>query len=77
MDKTFLFHKVFSAKYFPSSSVFDAKSSKGSYAWQNILKARSVVEKGMIWRSSLNLAKSFKPIPSSNFGLHNVSQIFQ
>ena len=33
-----------------SSSIFDARSSKGSYAWQSILKARSVVEKGMLWR---------------------------
>ena len=41
---------MFSAKFFPSSSVFDARSSKGSYAWQSILKARSVVEKGMLWR---------------------------
>ena len=46
MDKTSLFYKVFSAKYFPSVSVFDAKSSKGSYAWRSILKARLVVEKG-------------------------------
>lgn len=32
-DKTSLFYKVFSTKYFPSGSVFEAKSSKGSYAW--------------------------------------------
>ena len=32
-DKTSLFYKVFSTKNFPSGSVFDAKSSKGSYAW--------------------------------------------
>ena len=50
MDRTSLFYKVFSAKYFPSGSIFDAKNAKGSYAWQSILKARTVVEKGMIWR---------------------------
>ena len=49
-DKTSLFFKVFSTKYFPSCSVFDAKSSKGSYAWQSILKARSVVQEEMLWR---------------------------
>ena len=49
-DRTSLLYKVFSAKYFPSSSIFDAKMAKGSYAWQSILKARQVVEKGMIWR---------------------------
>ncbi|KAK9984665.1 hypothetical protein SO802_034190 [Lithocarpus litseifolius] len=41
---------VFSAKYFPSGSIFDAKIAKGSYAWQSILKTRTVVEKGMMWR---------------------------
>ena len=49
-DKTSLFFKVFSTKYFPSSSVFDAKSSKGPYAWRSILKARQVVQEGMLWR---------------------------
>lgn len=50
IDRTSSFYRVFSAKLFPSGSVFDAKNSKGSYAWQSILKARSVVEKGMLWR---------------------------
>ena len=49
-DKTSLFFKVFSTKYFPSGSVFDAKSSKGSYVWRIILKARQVVQEGMLWR---------------------------
>ena len=30
--------------------MFDAKSSKGSFAWLSILKARTVIEKGMLWR---------------------------
>lgn len=48
MDKTSLFFRVFSAKFFLSASVLDAKSSRGSFAWQTILKARSVIKKGMI-----------------------------
>ena len=28
----------------------EAKSKKGSFAWQSILKARHVIEKGMLWR---------------------------
>ena len=39
-NRTSLLYKVFSAKYFPSSSIFDAKMAKGSYAWQSILRAR-------------------------------------
>ena len=30
--------------------VFDAKKASGSYAWQSILKARSVIADGMMWR---------------------------
>ena len=49
-NKNSLLYKVFSIKYFPTSSVFEAKSKKGSFAWQSILKARHVIEKGMLWR---------------------------
>ena len=49
-DQTSLLYKVFSTKYFPTGSVFEAKSKKGSFAWQSILKARHVIEKGMLWR---------------------------
>ncbi|KAL0015895.1 hypothetical protein SO802_002964 [Lithocarpus litseifolius] len=31
-------------------SVFEAESKKGSFACQSILKARHVIEKGMLWR---------------------------
>ena len=41
---------MFSTKNFPSGSVFDAKSSKGSYAWRSILKAKPLVQEGMLWR---------------------------
>ena len=30
--------------------MFDAKKTFGSYAWQSILKARSVIADGMMWR---------------------------
>ena len=49
-DKTSLFFRVSSAKYFPIGSILDAKSSRGSFAWQSILKARHVIERGKLWR---------------------------
>ena len=49
-DQNSLFYHVFLAKYFPFGTVFDAKKSSGSYAWQSILKARSVITDGMLWR---------------------------
>ena len=49
-EKESLLFKVFSSKYFPSGSVFEARGSKGSFAWQSLLKARHVIEKGMLWR---------------------------
>ena len=39
VDHSSLFYRVFSAKYFPSGSIFDAKVASGSYAWQSIVKA--------------------------------------
>ena len=41
---------MFIAKYFPFGTVFDAKKSFGTYAWQRILKARLVIVDGMVWR---------------------------
>jgi len=41
---------MFKAKYFPNGSIFQAKTSSGSFAWQNILKARKVISDGMLWR---------------------------
>ena len=49
-DKESLLYKVFSTKYFPSGSVFEARSSRGSFAWQSLLKARHIIKKGMLWR---------------------------
>ena len=46
-----LFYKVFKAKYFPNCSILDEEvKTYGSYAWQSILKARSIVHQGASWR---------------------------
>ena len=42
--------QVFSVKYFPSGSIFDAKVASGSYAWQSIVKASKLVQLGLLWR---------------------------
>lgn len=49
-DEESLFFKVFKAKYFPTSSVIEAKSSSGSFAWKSILKAREVIKMEAKWR---------------------------
>ena len=49
-DHNSLFFRVFKAKYFPTRSVFYAKSFVGSYVWHSILKARKVVAAGMLWK---------------------------
>ena len=49
-EKETLLYKVFSTKYFPSGSVFEVRSSRGSFAWQSLLKVRHVIEKGMLWK---------------------------
>ena len=49
-DRNSLLFKVFSIKYFLTGLVLEAKSKKGSFAGQSILKARHVIEKGMMWR---------------------------
>ena len=43
VDHSSLFYRVFSAKYFPSGLVFDAKVASGSYVWQGIVKASKLV----------------------------------
>ena len=49
-DKESLFYKVFKAKYFSNKSIFEAKSSTGSFAWKSILWSRDLIEKGSFWR---------------------------
>lgn len=42
---------MFKAKYFLNSSTLDDNVKVGgSYAWQSIMKARSVINLGSIWR---------------------------
>ena len=49
-EKDSLFYRVFKTKYFPDSSIFEAKSSSGSFAWKSILWSRDLIEKGSSWR---------------------------
>ena len=50
-DTNSLLYRVFKAKFFPHCSILEADpKTKGSYAWQSILKARDVIKKGIVWR---------------------------
>ena len=49
-DMDSLFYKVFKMKYFPNCSLFEEKSSSGSFAWKSILWERHLIEKGARWR---------------------------
>ena len=35
---------------FPNNSIFEAKSSSGSFAWKSILWSRDLIERGSSWR---------------------------
>ena len=37
---------MFKAKYFPNCSIFEAKSSSGSFVWKSILRLRKLIENG-------------------------------
>lgn len=45
-----LFYKVFKAKYFLQSSIFEAKASSRSYVWKSTVKARKFIVNGAKWR---------------------------
>ena len=49
-DRESLFYRVFKAKYFPNNSIFEAKSSSGSFTWKCILWSRDLIERGSSWR---------------------------
>ena len=48
-DADSLFYRVFKTKYFPNCSIFEAKSSTGSYAWKSILRSRHLIGRGARW----------------------------
>ena len=50
-DSQSLFYRVFKAKFFPNSTIMEAKNlGNASYAWKSILKGREVIKKGVTWR---------------------------
>ena len=45
-----LCHRAFKARFFSNCSILEAKdSNSGSYAWKNILSARDIIRKSMVW----------------------------
>ena len=50
-DTSFLFYCVFKAKFFPNSSVMEAKiPANASHAWRSIMQGRDVIKRGSRWR---------------------------
>ena len=50
-DTNSLFYRVFKAKFFPNSTIMEAKNpTNASYAWKSILKGRDVIKRGVAWR---------------------------
>ena len=46
-----LFYKVFKARFFPNTTIMEAKDSRiESYAWRSILIGRNVIQRGARWR---------------------------
>ena len=56
-DKSSLFYCVFKAKYFPDTSVMEAKILANSlYAWKSTMNGRNVIKQGAKWRIGLGRA---------------------
>ena len=50
-DTSSLFYHVFKAKFFPHGTILDCHTTtRGSYAWQSILKVRQVIARGAVWK---------------------------
>ena len=53
-DTSSLFYIVFKAKFFPNTSVMEAKvPTNASYAWKSLMKGRDVIKCGVRWRIGL------------------------
>ena len=50
-DTSSLFYRVFKAKFFPNTSVMEAKvPANASYAWKSLMKGHDVIKHGARWR---------------------------
>ncbi|KAK9993079.1 hypothetical protein SO802_022782 [Lithocarpus litseifolius] len=53
-DTSSLLYRVFKAKFFPNTSVMEAKiPANASYAWKSLMKGRDVIKRGARWRIGL------------------------
>ena len=61
-DEDSLFYKFFKSKFFPTSSIMEAKEGSGSFAWKSILKGREIIQKGMLGEWAMALLSGFSMI---------------
>ena len=53
-DTQSLFCKVFKAKFFPNTTVMEARTpNNASCTWKSIIKERQVIKCGAVWRIGL------------------------